>query len=93
MSQSSGSKQLTVTKKSNVLDKGSRTKSAANNGNGSSDNSGGGGGGGGTGVSVSDYTISIIRSRSNGHVPVGTRVEGRPGRDPEDERREHQDQG
>lgn len=94
MSQSSGSKQLTVTKKSNVLDKGSRTKSAANNGNGSSDNSGGGGGGGGTGVSVSrGIILSQLRLRSNGHVPVGTRVEGRPGRDPEDERREHQDQG
>lgn len=55
VSQSSGSKQLTVTKKANVLDKGSRTKATAasnNNGNGS-DNSGGGGGGGGTGVSVS----------------------------------------
>lgn len=55
VSQSSGSKQLTVTKKSNVLDKGNRTKAAAsNNGNGSENNGGGGGGGGGgTGVSVS----------------------------------------
>lgn len=64
MSQSSGSKQLTVTKKSNVLDKGSRTKSgSANNGNGSSDNSGGGGGGGGgggSGVSVSRHPWIII---------------------------------
>lgn len=58
VSQSSGSKQLTVTKKSNVLDKGNRNKSsssASNNGNGA-DNSGGGGGGGGggSGVSVSE---------------------------------------
>lgn len=54
VSQSSGSKQLTVTKKSNVLDKGNKSKSSAsNNGNGADNSSSGGGGGGGTGVSVS----------------------------------------
>lgn len=63
VSQSSGSKQLTVTKKSNVLDKGNRNKSsssASNNGNGA-DNSGGGGGGGGggSGVSVSEENTPV----------------------------------
>lgn len=54
VSASSGSKQLTVTKKSNVLDKGSsRTKAASNNGNGTDNSGGGGGGSNGSGVSVS----------------------------------------
>lgn len=63
MSASSGSKQLTVTKKSNVLDKGSsRSKAtAANNGNGSDNSGGSGGGGGGTGVSVSEQTEQLLR--------------------------------
>ena len=81
MSQSSGSKQLTVTKKANVLDKGSRTKATAasnNNGNGS-DNSGGGGGGGGTGVSVSSWKESPKRDYISSPLLAGTRTEGCPG--------------
>lgn len=65
VSQSSGSKQLTVTKKSNVLDKGNRNKSssATNNGNGADNSgggSGGGGGGGGSGVSVSGLNMELF---------------------------------